>query len=71
MQCPRQLGGVECGYYVMKFMKHFVQDPYESINTKVKEIVIFNSKQCYWLLKKIYCVVTYNIFLLIVDEKAE
>lgn len=35
MQCPIQDGGFECGYYVLRYMKHFMEDPTKSINTKV------------------------------------
>ncbi|KAL5699887.1 hypothetical protein ACHQM5_030719 [Ranunculus cassubicifolius] len=35
VQCPQQPGSTECAYYVMKFMRHFVNDPDQSLETKI------------------------------------
>ncbi|CAN6691342.1 unnamed protein product [Malus baccata var. baccata] len=37
VKCPLQEGTVECGYYVMKYMKEIINDPNCSIITKFKE----------------------------------
>ncbi|XP_050113256.1 uncharacterized protein LOC126591563 [Malus sylvestris] len=34
VKCPLQEGTVECGYYVMKYMKEIIDDPNCSIITK-------------------------------------
>ncbi|KAM0045113.1 putative papain-like cysteine peptidase superfamily [Helianthus debilis subsp. tardiflorus] len=31
-RCPRQLGGTECGYYVMKFMREIAYEGVEILN---------------------------------------
>ncbi|KAF9609180.1 hypothetical protein IFM89_013570 [Coptis chinensis] len=35
VKCPKQPGGVECAYYVMMFMRHFLRDPSQSLTNKV------------------------------------
>ncbi|KAM7515967.1 hypothetical protein LguiA_005550 [Lonicera macranthoides] len=35
---PVQPGHVECGYYVLRFMRDLMQDPSKSIKLKMKEL---------------------------------
>lgn len=35
IKCPRQSGDYECGYYVMQFMKHYMEDHTKSLRTKM------------------------------------
>ncbi|RVW62979.1 hypothetical protein CK203_062382 [Vitis vinifera] len=41
--CPRQLGSVECGYYVMRYMKDIIVDP-SLLSTKMPSFQ--SSKSC-------------------------
>ncbi|KAM2940088.1 hypothetical protein COP2_029488 [Malus domestica] len=45
MQCPLQEGTVECGYYVMKYMKEIIDDPNCSIITKFKEKATYTQQE--------------------------
>ncbi|KAB2625552.1 ubiquitin-like-specific protease ESD4 [Pyrus ussuriensis x Pyrus communis] len=45
VQCPLQEGTVECGYYVMKYMKEIVDDPNCSIITKFKEKATYTQQE--------------------------
>ncbi|XP_057446870.1 uncharacterized protein LOC130738749 [Lotus japonicus] len=42
-QCPRQTNNVDCGYYVMKFMKDIITHRQLMISTKYFEDCQFNS----------------------------
>ncbi|KAL5714941.1 hypothetical protein ACHQM5_016836 [Ranunculus cassubicifolius] len=44
VQCPKQSEAFECGYYVMQFMKHFIENPDKPIKTKMMELA---SKKAY------------------------
>lgn len=35
-QCPKQPGGVECGYYVMRYMKDIIEDTNLEFESTVK-----------------------------------
>ncbi|KAB2614989.1 ubiquitin-like-specific protease ESD4 [Pyrus ussuriensis x Pyrus communis] len=45
VKCPLQEGTVECGYYVMKYMKEIVDDPNCSIITKFKEKATYTQQE--------------------------
>ncbi|RWR86347.1 putative ulp1 protease family, C-terminal catalytic domain-containing protein [Cinnamomum micranthum f. kanehirae] len=38
VKCPKQTGKKECGVYVMKFMKHLMEDSLVSSKSKLKEL---------------------------------
>ncbi|XP_022157210.1 uncharacterized protein LOC111023974 isoform X2 [Momordica charantia] len=40
-KCPRQLGSIECGYYLQKYIREIVCNP----NTPITEL--FNTKNAY------------------------
>ncbi|KAL5711733.1 hypothetical protein ACHQM5_013985 [Ranunculus cassubicifolius] len=42
--CPKQSEAFECGYFVMRFMKHFIENPDKPIKTKLSELA---SKKTY------------------------
>ncbi|KAL5709861.1 hypothetical protein ACHQM5_020496 [Ranunculus cassubicifolius] len=42
-KCPHQPGSVECSYYVMKFMKHFFENPSQSLDIKIMELSKINT----------------------------
>lgn len=43
MQCPKQPSNVECGYYIMRYMRDFCMDPrpINWLNTNVRYIHIY------------------------------
>ncbi|CAN6573108.1 unnamed protein product [Malus baccata var. baccata] len=45
VKCPLQEGTVECGYYVMKYMKEIIDDSNCSIITKFKEKAIYTQQE--------------------------
>lgn len=37
LQCPRQINGVDCGYFVMRFMKEVIMENEFMIPTNVRD----------------------------------
>ncbi|RVW79489.1 hypothetical protein CK203_050087 [Vitis vinifera] len=61
--CPRQLGSVECGYYVMRYMKDIIVDP-SLLSTKFKgeksySEVELNELQSEWVMLATQLILTH------------